>query len=55
MFLVKSQTLTVTSTVVFDCEDSSRAFVNVLIQVYTKAAGCSEDGFNFGCSEMRPL
>lgn len=55
MFLVKSQALTVTSTIAFDCKDSSRAFVTVLIRGNTKAAEYSEDGFNFGCSELRPL
>lgn len=55
MFLVKSQTVTVTSTTAFNCKDTSRAFVNVLIQSNTKAAECSEDGFDFGFPELRPL
>ena len=55
MFLVNSWTVTVTSTTAFSCKDSSRAFVNVLILGSTKAAECSEDGFNFGCPKLRPL
>lgn len=55
MFLVKSQTVTVISTMAFNCKDTSRAFVNVLIQSNTKVAECGEDGFDFGCPELRLL